>query len=336
MTNYVSINASKFDIKIGETILEAANRAKFPLPYSCRTGRCSTCKCRQLSGSSIALHEESGLSEEEKTSGWILGCVRTTTSELELEADEFGVLDLPPIVTLPSRIHEIDMLAPDVARVILRLPPSGSFTYLPGQYIDVIAHGGTRRSYSLANADAGKRLLELHIRRVQSGVMSEYWFERARPNDLLRLHGPQGTFFLREIESRDLVFLATGTGIAPVKAMLEGLRYATSHGQSRSISVYWGGRAPEDIYLDASLFDCSFVPVLSRGDDTWQGRRGHVQEAFLADRPDLNRTVVYACGSNEMVRGARKRLTDAGLSGANYFSDAFVCSAAGPIVERNN
>jgi len=173
------------------------------------------------------------------------------------------------------------------------------------------------------------RTLELHIREVPGGVMSRYWFDEAKANDLLRLHGPLGTFFLRDVAGRDLVFLATGTGIAPVKAMLEGLAQASAADRPRSVTVCWGGRVPADLYWDAAAIDLEhrFLRVLSRADAAWTGERGHVQDLLLRRHPDWSATSVYACGSDAMIHGAREQLLAAGLDASQFHSDAFVCSA---------
>lgn len=312
------------------TLLFAAEKASNHLPYSCRTGRCSSCKCKVISGSSVALSEELGLTESEKTEGWILSCVRTATSDMVLEVEDLDGVSLPTPKTIPCRIQELNRLADDVMQVQLRLPPTADFTYLLGQYIDVIGPGGIRRSYSLANAHASDKHLELHIRAVSGGAMSEYWFQQAKVNDLLRLNGPLGTFFLRQIAGLDLIFLATGTGIAPVKSMLEGMSALSAGQQPRSVTVYWGARKPQDLYCDVAAFSGSarYVPVLSQADDAWSGARGYVQEQLHKDRSDLSQAVVYACGSDAMIHSVRTLLDSAGLPAHRFHSDAFVCSAS--------
>jgi CDP-4-dehydro-6-deoxyglucose reductase len=321
-----------FEARAGESLLEAALRQGIVLDYSCRTGRCSSCKGRVLVGETSTIHDEIGLSAEDRTRGFILTCVRKACSDLELEIDDLGDVILPEPRTLPCRIQSIDRESHDVVRVILRLPPTSALEFLPGQYIEVIGDTGLRRSYSIANAPRADQQIELHIREVPDGAMSRYWFEGARINDLLRLRGPLGTFFLRGHASRHLVLLATGTGIAPVKAILEGLSEMLADAQPRSVTVYWGGRRPQDIYwappesLGAAML--RFVPVLSRAGEDWTGERGHVQDVMLRDHPYLADTLVYACGSDAMINGAQASLRVAGLPDRQFHSDAFVCSAA--------
>jgi CDP-4-dehydro-6-deoxyglucose reductase len=322
-------DGNEFEAALGVSLLEAALANGIALPHSCRTGRCSACKCKVSDGETQALQPETGLSDVEKSEGWILSCVRAALSDVTLEVDCLDGINLPPVKTWPCRISSINHLTSNVIGVSLRLPPSAEFNFIPGQFVDVIGPGGIRRSYSLANADFAGKSLELHIRCVHDGIMSDYWFFKAQVNDLLRIHGPIGTFFLRQIEKVNLVFLATGTGIAPVKAMIEALVGVSPKRAPRSVAVYWGGRTSEDIYFDIGSIPVAqrFQPVLSRPDASWLGATGYVQDAFLNDNPDLNNTVVYACGSDAMIRGAKDALTKAGLPSSCFYADAFVCSA---------
>lgn len=319
----------KITATANSTLLDAAAAAGINLPYSCKTGRCSTCKCRILSGSSRALQAEIGLSEKEKAAGWILGCVRTPTSDIVLDAEDLEDLQIPAQRTLPCRIDTIQKLVNDVVKVELRLPPTIEFKFLAGQYVDVIGPNGIRRSYSLASANGTARKLEIHVRAVKGGLMSHYWFEEAKVDDLLRLHGPLGTFFLRKTAGRDLVFLATGTGIAPVKAMLESMIELPSEQRPNSIHVLWGGRRAEDIYFNVNppVSRLTYTPVLSRKNPDWQGAVGYVQNVYLEMNPSLDNVTVYACGSNDMIHSAKTALTAAGLPEHQFLSDAFVCSS---------
>jgi CDP-4-dehydro-6-deoxyglucose reductase len=322
------VEGDHFGAEPGEPILQAALRAGINLNYSCRTGRCSACKCKLISGATTAQHPELGLTDQEKTDGWILSCVRTPDSDVTVEAQTLGAIALPAAKTVPCRVAEIVRIAPDVVQVFLRVPPSARFEFLPGQYIDVIGPGGERRSYSLANANADNHVLELQVRFVEGGVMSRYWFHQAKVNDLLRLHGPLGTFFLRDSVNTDVYFLATGTGIAPVKAMLMSMASLPQDQRPKSVTVLWGGRALQDHYFDVSALPGThvYMPVLSRPKADWNGAKGYVQDVLLRLNPDLDNAVVYACGSDAMIHSAQARLTDAGLSPERFHSDAFVCS----------
>jgi len=321
-------SGKKFSTFGSESIFDAAAKVGVNLPYSCKTGRCSTCKCKVLNGQSVATVDELGLTSEEKAQGFILSCVRRALTDMLIDVEDLGDQVIPEIKTLPTRISSLERLAPDVLSVKLRFPPNTPFTFLAGQYIDVIGPGGIRRSYSVANAPASDNQLQLHIRAVQSGAMSQYWFDQAKLNDLLRINGPLGSFFARPLNGLHLVFLATGTGIAPVKAMLEQLATAPLDKQPLSATLYWGGRAPQDLYADPSEWHPSFryVPVLSRAPGDWTGARGHVQKALLCDKSDWANTVVYACGSDAMIQSAKTELTQVSLPTKRFYSDAFVPS----------
>lgn len=321
-------NGKQFETGSNETLLDAALRANLTLEYSCKTGRCGTCKSTVLFGRTLAVLDEVGLTDSEKAAGWILTCARTAIDDVGLDLEDLGDIRLALPKTYPCRVQALDRLAADVLRVVLRLPPQQSLDYRPGQYIDVIGPKGVRRSYSVANAPVAERTLELHIRQVPEGEMSRYWFSDARVNDLLRLHGPLGTFFLRDVANLNLLLLATGTGMAPIKAILEGLGRQPEMSKPSSICVFWGGRSPEDLYWNCAETGIAqdYTPVLSRAGPDWTGARGHVQQAVLAAGINLARAAVYACGSPAMIAGARAALLSVGLDSRRFHADAFVPS----------
>lgn len=325
----VTVNAEKsFENPDGISILDAAVQAHVLLDHSCKTGRCGVCKSKVTHGKTRLLHSEMGLSPEEIEAGWILSCARTAVTDVHLQAQVLNGLQLPPAKIWPCRIQAIHHLNSNVVQVFLRLPPTATFDYWPGQYIQVIGPGGLRRSYSVANARKANGLVELHIRAVEGGAMSTYWFEQAKPDDLLRLQGPFGTFVWREPAPKHVYFLATGTGIAPVKAMVEAQMH---HEGTLPITVIWGGRDVEDFYGDVadSFKGCHFIPVLSRPSADWRGATGYVQNVLLSLQPDWAQTRVYACGSDAMIRGAKAICIQAGLPDFAFHCDAFVSSGEG-------
>lgn len=326
----VTLSGGKiFEVDANETILQGALRAGITIQYSCESGRCGTCKGRLLGGSTVAVAGELGLSDAEREGGEILVCARRADSDIEIDIADLGNICIPQRKILACRIDSLDILNPTVVKAVLRLPPGSNFSFLPGQYIDVISKTGIRRSYSIANAPRPDGKIELHIRRVTGGEMSRYWFEEAKAGDLLRLHGPLGTFFLRDTAGRDLILLATGTGLAPIKAMLEGVALSDTIEMPRSIRIFWGGRTPSDFYWDSSdlSLEMEYTPVLSRAHPAWQGQRGYVQHVVLESALALDRADVYACGSPNMIDGARMALANAGLDVRRFFSDAFLPSA---------
>lgn len=322
------LNNKEFLCAPGSTILDSARLHDAVLEYSCKTGRCGVCKAIAVGETAVVKYDELVLSTSEAEQGYILTCCRTALSDVELGVEDLSQFAGLKVKTLPCRVDSLRYIAGDVLEVILRLPPNTSFEYLPGQYIDVISKEGIRRSYSIANAPRDDGKIELQIRRVPQGVMSKYWFEDVQVNDLLRFEGPQGTFALRGKDVKNIVFLATGTGIAPVKAMFESISKAVEKFAHINIWIYWGGRFSSDIYWEPSLPNVllSFVPVLSRVSEGWVGRSGYVQDALVADGVELADSVVYACGSKEMIGSAKARLIALGLPSGNFYSDAFVSS----------
>lgn len=311
------------------SILDAARAAGVTLEYSCRTGRCGVCKAPVVSGETTLLRpEDESLTHEEAAQGSILTCCRAVVSDVTLDIEPLDRLARLEIRTMPARIVSLDRLAPDIVMVTIKTPPASPMRFLSGQYVDVIAHG-VRRSYSLANAPRADGLLELIVKRYPGGTLSEYWFERAQANDLLRIEGPFGTFFLREDGPRDIVFLATGTGIAPVKALLEELAGDPTRAARHRLSVFWGNREAESFCWDpvALGLDVGFHHLLSGAGADWAGKRGYVQDAAIDHRFSPQDTVVYACGSNAMIVSARAAMLARGLPARRFFSDAFVSSS---------
>jgi CDP-4-dehydro-6-deoxyglucose reductase len=322
-------NERVFEATSGTLLLDAALASGVTLPYSCRTGRCGTCKTKVHSGHTHPTLAESALSATELTEGWILTCARVAESDVVLETEDISGVELTPPRTFPARILSKESLAPTVLRVVLRLPPTAKFKFIAGQYIDVIGPAGVRRSYSIAGATSDNTLLELHIAAVEGGVMSQYWFNDARPNDLLRLNGPLGTFFMRNTSGFDLIFLATGTGIAPIKSMLESLlTNAAKDRGPNSVTVLWGGREAKDHYLDINQIytECDYIPVHSRPVADWTGAKGYVQDTLLRRKLNFINCSVYACGSEAMIKSAKKQVLAAGLPSQRFYSDAFVSS----------
>jgi CDP-4-dehydro-6-deoxyglucose reductase len=324
------MSGKSFNSIAGSSILESAAISNVFLPYSCKLGQCSTCKCKVIQGKTTILKAETGLKAIEKEEGWILSCVRVAETDVLLEVEDLDELTVPESKTLPCRITSIEKINLNVIRILLRMPPSSEFKFLSGQYIQLIGPSGVRRSYSLANSNWEENILELHIQAVEGGVMSEYWFKKAKVDDLLRLNGPFGTFFLRPgVTNRDLIFLATGTGFAPVKSMLETLENQNFQFRPRSVNVFWGGRKIEDLYWDLTQFSkkINIIPVLTRPHADWTGATGYVQQAVVSRFPDLNNATVYACGSINMIKASSDVLIQAGLPISQFYSDAFLCSS---------
>jgi CDP-4-dehydro-6-deoxyglucose reductase len=319
-----------FTAEAGETVLESALREGFTLPYGCRNGACGSCKGKVLAGQvDYGDYQSATLTDEDKANGLALFCCARPLSDLVIESREIGATKDIQVKTIPCRVQKLEKVSPDVAVLSLKLPASERLQFLAGQYIDILLKDGKRRSFSLANAPHDDEFLQLHVRHVAGGTFTDYVFNQMQEKAILRFEGPLGTFFLREDSDKAIILLATGTGFAPIKGIVE---HAMFTGIKRPITLYWGGRHKGDLYMfdlaekwAAEHANFKFVPVLSRpaAEDHWTGRTGHVQDCALADHPDLTQCQVYACGSPVMVAEAHKTLVAAGLPDEEFYSDAF-------------
>ncbi len=318
-----------FTMEGHETILEAGLHHGYTLPYSCRDGVCGTCKGRVLEGTvEYGKHQASALSEAEKALGMALFCRAQPTSDLVIECREVSAVKDIPVKTLPCRVHKLERLAEDVMVIFLQLPASERLQFLAGQYIDILQKDAAPRSFSLANAPHDDEFLELHVRNIAGGAFTQHIFTQMKVRDILRFKGPLGTFFLREDSVKPILFVASGTGFAPIKAIIE---HALHIGIKRPMHFYWGARKLSDLYMlskarEWEAVGIKFTPVLSEAQptDSWQGRTGYVHEAVLADYADLSGYQVYACGSPVVVEAAHRDFTALRLlPEEEFFSDAF-------------
>lgn len=323
-----------FSAEPGQTVLEAAQAAGLLLPHGCRDGACGSCKGRVLAGEVDYGHAtDDALPAAERSAGYALFCCARPRSDLVLEARNVVRAGDIPVKKLPGRVQKLELLAPDVMRIELKLPASEPFRFRAGQYIDIVLADGGRRSFSIANPpqDAGR--LELHVRRIDGGRFTAHVFETMKERDILRFEGPLGSFWLREDSARPIVMVAGGTGFAPIKGIIE---YAIAIGLRRPITLYWGARDRAGLYLDAlarswegMLPDFRYIPVLSDppAGEAWDGRRGLVHQAVLEDFADLSGHEAYVCGAPVMVDVARHSFTaERGLAADAFFADAFTFS----------
>jgi len=314
-----------FPIDADETILEAALEHGFTLPYSCRDGACGACKGKVLEGSvNHGKAQAFALSEEEKNAGMALFCCAKPLSDLVVESHEVTSAQEIIVKTLPCRVEKMSKLADDVMALYLKLPTNERLQFLAGQYIDILQKEGKPRSFSLANAPHDDALLELHVRNIAGGAFTNHVFNGMKERDILRIKGPLGSFFLHEDSPKPIIFVASGTGFAPVKAIIE---HAQHIGFKREMYFYWGVRLQSDLYMLDTVKEweaqgIKFIPVVS--DEPWNGRTGFVHQAVLDDFKDLSGYAVYACGAPVVVEAAHREFTtQRGLQNDSFYADAF-------------
>lgn len=302
-----------FQAEAGESILDAALRQGLMLSYGCRDGACGACRGKVLSGSvDFGKAQEYALGPADREAGFALFCCAKPKEDLVIEAREMRSSQEIPVKTLPARVENMTLAAPDVMILELKLPTRERLQFLAGQYIDILLKDGRRRTFSLANAPHDDTRLQLHIRRVPGGQFTNHAFTVMKERDLLRINGPHGSFFLREDSDKPMLLVAGGTGFAPIKAVIE---HAIAENHQRPMTLYWGGRRREDIYLSdlaegwaRTHAHFRFIPVLSEPapDDRWTGRTGFVHAAAMQDFPDLSGHQAYVCGAPVMVAAARR------------------------------
>jgi CDP-4-dehydro-6-deoxyglucose reductase len=332
----VQPSGQQFEAAEGESILAAALRQHIVLPYGCRNGACGSCKARLLEGEvDYGVYQKRVLTDEEKALGKALLCQARPLGDVVIEARTLRGAGEIQVRTLPCRVQKMQRVTDDVMVVHLQLPANERLQFLAGQYLEFLLKDGSRRSFSMANAPHADERIQLHVRQVPGGSFTEHVFGRMKERDILRFEGPLGSFVLREDSAKPIVFVASGTGFAPIKSVIET---AFHKAVARPMVLYWGGRRPRDLYLHALAerwaaerpAQFKYVPVISEAlaEDAWQGRTGFVHRAVMQDFADLSGHQVYACGVPIMVESARRDFTtQRKLPQDEFFADSFTTQA---------
>ncbi|WP_159010164.1 2Fe-2S iron-sulfur cluster-binding protein [Bradyrhizobium sp. S69] len=315
-----------FGCEAGETVLDAAERAGYSLPYSCRKGICSTCEAGLRHGQ-VAV----GAQQMAAPTNGVLLCQARPQTDIVIRPKRIDRHDPTARKRITASVYRVTRPAEDVFTLMLRFPAGIRARFKAGQYLRVSMPDGDTRNFSMANAPRESDGVHLHIRRIPGGQFSEGVLARLTKGDKLRIEIPYGEFYLRTGSDKPIVCLATGTGFAPIKSIIEDL---IARGNTRRVRLYWGGRRRQDLYL-LDLTDkwaarvpwLTFRPVLSELDADWNGAAGLVHQAVLRDIPDLSGWQVYACGNPAMIRNAERDFQAlGGLPDGQFFADPFVPS----------
>lgn len=329
MFNIKLRNGKSFNCDSNTTIFEAAKNNGIILEHSCLTARCRSCAVKVESGTTINKLDDLVLTAEEVLNNWTLSCNAVPNSDLVLDIDDLGDIKIFEKKIIPAKIQAINKLNNTVIEVSLRLAPNSNFGYNPGQYVNV-TKGTIKRSYSVSNSYKVSGIITFLIKKYENGLMSNYWFDEAKENDLLRIEGPIGSFFLRETEAENIIFLATGTGVAPIKAILESILESPKKLSNKMIWIFSGARNEKDLFWQPNelneILNLNYIPVLSRASKDWEGEKGYIQDILIKKNIPLDNAQVYACGSITMIESAKKLLIEKGLNKKNFFSDAFLAT----------
>ncbi|MGQ0676057.1 MAG: 2Fe-2S iron-sulfur cluster-binding protein [Rhodospirillales bacterium] len=325
------------DVPDGETVLEAALAQGVPYPHGCRSGNCGACKSRLLAGRvELTPYSEFALTDAERAEGLVLACRSLPQGPgVELAWLELDEAVSHPLRELACRVAALDDMTHDIKRVRLRIEEGGPFTFSAGQYAMVGFDAIAPRDYSMANAPPrdgqGAGEIEFHVRHVAGGASSAYVAAKLRPGEAVRVQGPYGSSFLRENHSGPILAIAGGSGLAPVKSIVET---ALALGMKQPIHLYFGVRAERDLYLEDHFralarrhANLSFIPVLSEPQGPTRRRTGFVHEAVARDFADFDGCKAYVAGPPVMVEAASALLESRGMRREDIHADPFYTEA---------
>lgn len=317
----------RFDCAEDETVLDAAERAGYAIPYSCRKGVCSSCEGGLVAGEASVRGQGFRTGPAEG----VLLCQTRPRSDLVIAPARIRKVEPIQRKVFTASVRKVTHPAPDVSVIKLRFPIGSRAPFKAGQYLRIQMEDGDSRNYSLANPPQANDGAELHIRHVPGGKFSESILPRIQTGTALTVELPYGEFSLSEEDQGPAILIATGTGFAPIKSIIEN---QIRLGRTRRLHLYWGANTPRDLYLTelaeswARTHDwLDYTPVVSQPVADWSGRRNFVHLAVLEDFPNLSGFQVYACGAPAMIEAAHADFcAKANLDTENFFSDAFVAS----------
>jgi CDP-4-dehydro-6-deoxyglucose reductase/ferredoxin-NAD(P)+ reductase (naphthalene dioxygenase ferredoxin-specific) len=319
------------DVEMGQTILEAALAQDLPYPHGCRSGNCGACKSELLAGEvEMTPFSEFALSDAEKAGGLILACRAVPWSDCEvkfLDADDTVV---HPLRHLVCRVVELAPATHDIRIVRLRVESGGPYSFAAGQYASVQFADLPPRDYSMANRP-DEEILEFHIRLLPGGAVTPHVANELTIGDRVKVIGPYGSSHLRETHTGPVLALAGGSGLAPIKSIVET---ALAQGARQKITLYFGVRAERDLYLEdhfralrAKHPNLDFIPVLSQADGPTERRTGFLADAVRGDFETLDGAKAYLAGPPIMVETAVAALMEMGLRRQDCHADAFYTEA---------
>lgn len=316
----------------GETILQSLLEAGVPFPHNCQSGNCGACKCELIEGDVLELpYSEYALSDAERAQNRILACrtqVWGDTTIQMLDAEEFVV---HPSRVMRCRLVELEDLTHDIKRLKLEILQGGPYTFSAGQHARLkFAPGIPERSYSMASLPT-EETLEFHVRQVPRGQASGYVFMSLHAGAEITVSGPLGNAYLRESHSGPILAIAGGSGMAPIKSIVETALAADTN---REIHMYFGVRDDRDVYLEPHLVgltkrypNFSLDIVLSAPGRETGRRRGMIADAVKADVSSFDGFKAYVAGPPPMVEAVQNRLLEGGMALRDVHADAFYSQA---------
>lgn len=315
-----------------QTLLEAALEQGVPYPHGCRSGNCGACKSRLYAGSvEMKPYSDFALTEEEKESGFVLACRSMPRENLEvawLNDDEEMVAH--PLRRFEATIAERTEMTHDIVRLRLAVPEGVDFAYTAGQYASLGFAGRPARDYSMATGPGGG-MLEFHIRAMDDGEVSNFVRDEISEGDRVAVEGPYGAAYLREAHRGPILAIAGGSGLAPIKAIVET---ALAKDMPQPMFLYFGVRGERDVYLEEEFQRLAGAHerlrvqiVLSEPEGGTDRRTGFVHDAVAADFDDLDGCKAYLAGPPVMVEAATEMLEIRDMRPEDIHADAFYTEA---------
>jgi CDP-4-dehydro-6-deoxyglucose reductase/ferredoxin-NAD(P)+ reductase (naphthalene dioxygenase ferredoxin-specific) len=324
-------------VEPGQTILEAALALGVAYPHGCRSGNCGACKSRLHAGEiELAPYSDYALTAAERAAGLILACRATPWSDAEVAWLDSDDLVVHPQRRLVCRVAGLEQATHDIRIVRLDIESGGPFTFSAGQFARVGFAGLPPRDYSMANRP-DQPGLEFHIRQLGGGTASVYAATRLKLGDRVTVEGPFGTSYLRERHTGPILAIAGGSGLAPIKSIVET---ALARGMAQPIRLYFGVRDERDLYAEAALTALAarhpnfrFIPVLSTPSGPTARRTGFVHHAVAAELGDPDGLKAYLAGPPPMVEAASALLAARGVRREDLHADAFYTEAEKAALE---
>ncbi|HSW70271.1 MAG TPA: 2Fe-2S iron-sulfur cluster-binding protein [Gammaproteobacteria bacterium] len=318
-----------FEAKEDETILEAALRCGYFFPNLCRMGVCGTCRGKVLQGEiDYAGKEILALNQAERETGYALFCCARAKSDLVIEVKDFGKI---PIFSTKEWIYNVihrETLGKAITKIVLGPSEDSHLFYQAGQYIKIIHADGTLSPLSIASAPEENFLIELHLAHPPDNLQAQDILRFTASEKKVVFTGPYGNCTIGELYgTKPIIFLARGTGFAPVKAIVEEIQKFKNYPR---MHFYWSVTSPDEFYMDelltrwvSEIKNFSYTPVLSRDYPHWNGRVGLLQDVVLEDYSDLLDYLVYVSAPEAIVHDVLHKFLAAGVERKNYFSDVF-------------
>ncbi|MGH3519582.1 MAG: benzoate 1,2-dioxygenase electron transfer component BenC [Haloechinothrix sp.] len=314
-----------------ETVADAAYRARVNIPLDCRDGACGTCKSLCESGEyDGGDYIEEALSDDEATQGYALPCQMMPRTDLVLQIPGTSEMAKTQAATYTATITEIERHSDTTVGFTLEIDDRTELAFLPGQYVTITVPGSdVARPYSFSTGPAAEHASFL-VRITEGGVMSGYLRDRASVGDRVAFTGPMGSFFLRD-RKRPALFLAGGTGLAPLLSMLAELEGGELE---HPVHLIYGVSRDADLVeldklhhfvdvLPGFTFDYCVSDPASRAPN-----KGYVTDLFEPKYLNDGDVDIYLCGPPTMVEGVRGHLAESGLAPASFYHEKFAVSAA--------